>query len=101
MLPHVLDHNMAGALELYADLGVMIEPSLAAQGRQGQARGLIEGLRQVIADCGLPDRLSAVGVEAQHLELLASEAMKQQRLLINNPVAINQADAYRLYEVAL
>jgi alcohol dehydrogenase class IV len=101
MLPHVLDHNMAAALDLYAELGVMIDPDLAAQGRQGRARGLIESLRRVIADCGLPDRLSAVGVAEDHLELLASEAMKQQRLLINNPVEITQADARRMYAAAL
>jgi alcohol dehydrogenase class IV len=101
MLPHVLEHNMEGALDLYADLGVMLDPQLGAQGRQGRARGLIEGLRRMIADCGLPDRLSAVGVGAAHLDLLASEAMKQQRLLINNPVAITQTDAHRLYQAAL
>jgi alcohol dehydrogenase class IV len=101
MLPHVLDHNMDAALDLYAELGVMLDPKLAAQGRQGRARGLVEGLRRMIADCGLPDRLSAVGVGAEHLDLLASEAMKQQRLLINNPVAITQTDAHRLYQAAL
>jgi alcohol dehydrogenase class IV len=92
---------MSGALDLYAELAVMIDPTLSAQGRQGRARGLIESLRQLIADCGLPDRLSAVGVGPDHLDLLASEAMKQQRLLVNNPVPITRADAHRLYHAAL
>ncbi|MDR3507351.1 MAG: iron-containing alcohol dehydrogenase [Caulobacteraceae bacterium] len=101
MLPHVLNHNMEAALELYAELGLMVEPALSSLGRQGQAQGLVEALKSIAADCALPDRLAAVGVDASHLDLLASEAIKQQRLLINNPAPITEADARRLYEAAL
>jgi alcohol dehydrogenase class IV len=101
MLPHVLGHNMGAAMPLYAELAPFVDPKLGAIGRQGQAQGLVEALVSIAADCGLPDRLRAVGVEAQHLDLLASEAMKQQRLLINNPCAIEQHHARALYEAAL
>jgi len=101
MLPHVLGHNMGAALDLYADLAPLVDPKLGSLGRQGRAQGLVAALQAIAADCGLPDRLRAVGVEAGHLDLLASEAMKQQRLLVNNPCAIGEADARRLYEAAL
>ncbi|WP_374597027.1 iron-containing alcohol dehydrogenase [Sphingosinicella sp.] len=101
MLPHVLGHNMAAALPLYADLAPILDPSLAPLGRQAQAQGLVEALVAIAADCGVPARLRDVGVEAGDLDLLASEAMKQQRLLINNPCEIDLADARRLYEAAL
>ncbi len=51
--------------------------------------------------CRRPQRLSEVGVTAADLDLLASEAMKQERLLVNNPCPITEADARRLYEAAL
>ena len=101
MLPHVLGHNMAAALPLYADLAPILDPSLASLGRQAQAQGLVEALVAIAADCGVPARLRDVGVKAGDLDLLASEAMKQQRLLINNPCEIDLADARRLYEAAL
>lgn len=101
MLPHVLGHNMDAAMPLYAELGPIVDPKLANLGRQGQAQGLIEALSSIAADCGLPSRLRAVGVEEGHLDLLASEAMKQQRLLINNPCPIDQHEARALYEAAL
>lgn len=101
MLPHVLGHNMGSALDLYAELAPIVDPKLGALGRQGQAQGLVEALSSIAADCGLPNRLRAVGVEAGHLDLLASEAMKQQRLLINNPCPIEQHHARALYEAAL
>jgi alcohol dehydrogenase class IV len=40
-------------------------------------------------------------VTSEHLDMLAREAMKQERLLVNNPCPITEADARRLYEAAL
>lgn len=101
MLPHVLGHNMAAALPFYADLAPILDASLGGLGRQAQAQGLVEALAAIAADCGVPSRLRDVGVNADDLDLLASEAMKQQRLLVNNPCEIGLADARRLYEAAL
>jgi alcohol dehydrogenase class IV len=101
MLPHVLGHNMPAAIGLYAELGTVIDPALAGQGRQAQAQGLVNRLAELARAAGLPDRLSAVGVTAGDLDLLAAGAMKQERLLVNNPCPITEADARRLYEAAL
>ena len=101
MLTHVLGHNMAAAMPLYAELGALLDPSAATLGRQGQAQALVTHLDRLADAAGVPRRLSALGIGAEHLDLLASEAMKQERLLINNPCAITEADARRLYEAAL
>jgi alcohol dehydrogenase class IV len=101
MLTHVLRHNLHAAMPLYAELGTMLDPSLEGLGSQGRAQGFIELLARLAREAGVPQRLSEVGVGAHHLDLLASEAMKQERLLINNPCPISQADARRLYEAAL
>jgi alcohol dehydrogenase class IV len=101
MLPHVLGHNMPAAMALYAELGTVIDPGLARLGRQAQAQGLVQRLAELARAAGLPYRLSAVGVAAGDLDMLAAEAMKQERLLVNNPCPITEADARRLYEAAL
>ena len=101
MLPHVLGHAMPAAMGLYAELAPLVDPELVSLGGQGRAQGLIEALRSLAAEIGLPDRLRAVGIAASDLDLLADEAMKQQRLLMNNPVPITRADARMLYEAAL
>ena len=101
MLPHVLGHNMTEARGAYAELGVAIDPTLASEGAQGRAKGFVDAMNAIIADTGLDTRLASVGVGAGDLDLLADEAMKQERLLINNPVEITREDARRLYEAAL
>jgi alcohol dehydrogenase class IV len=101
VLTHVLGHNMAAAMADYAELGCVLDPALAALGTQAQARGLVEKLAELTRATGLPLRLSEVGIGPEHLDLLAAEAMKQERLLVNNPCPIGEADARRLYEAAL
>ncbi len=101
MLVHVLRHNMPAATADYAELGTLLDPSLGALGSQGQAQGFVEHIAAICRDSGVPRRLSEVGVSAADLDMLAREAMKQERLLINNPCPIGEADARRLYEAAL
>jgi alcohol dehydrogenase class IV len=101
MLTHVLGHNMHSAMPLYAELGVLLDPSLQPLGQQGQAAGFVDRLAALTRSAGLPQRLSEVGVAACDLDLLAAEAMKQERLIVNNPCPISEADARRLYEAAL
>lgn len=101
MLAPVLGHNMPAAMALYAELGCVIDPGLAGLGVQGQSQGLVEALSRLSVASGLPQRLTDVGVARGDLPLLAREAMKQERLLVNNPRPIDEADALRLYEAAL
>jgi alcohol dehydrogenase class IV len=90
MLRQVLRHNLPGAADLYAELG-------AAIGADGGAEGFIAALEALMLATGLPLELKALGIGRDQLPLLATEAMKQQRLLINNPVPISEADALGLY----
>jgi alcohol dehydrogenase class IV len=93
MLRQVLRHNLPGAAALYAELG-------AAIGASGGADGFIDALEALMLATGLPLELKALGISHNQLPLLASEAMKQQRLLINNPVPITEGDALGLYQQA-
>jgi alcohol dehydrogenase class IV len=101
MLTHVLGHNLHAAMPLYAELGLLLDPALEPLGTQARAQGFVERMGRLCAEAGVPRRLSQVGVTAAHLDLLAAEAMKQERLLVNNPCPISEADARRLYEAAL
>ena len=100
MLRPVLEHNSEAARELYAELAPILDPSLEALGSQAQAKGFIDGVCSMAADCGVSLRLRDHGIAEGDIPALASEAMKQTRLLVNNPCPIEESDARRLYESA-
>jgi alcohol dehydrogenase class IV len=100
MLRHVLAHNLEAARDHYAELAEIIEPDCAGQGSQARAALLIERLDDLSRKSGLALRLRDHGITFDEAPLLAKEAMKQTRLLVNNPCEISERDAQRLYEAA-
>ena len=100
MLRHVLQHNSDAARDDYAILAQVLEPACAGQGSQAQCALLIDRLDQLVTASGLAPRLRDHGIAESDIPALAREAMKQQRLLVNNPRPIDEDDARRLYEAA-
>ena len=100
MLRHVLHHNAAAARDLYAELAEIVAPDCAGQGSQAKCALLIDTLDRMIVASGIAPRLRDHGIAADDIPILAREAMKQTRLLVNNPCPIDEADAARLYQAA-
>jgi alcohol dehydrogenase len=64
------------------------------------AEYFIDALQTVIHAIKLPSRLRQVNVPELDLPMLAKDAMLQQRLLINNPRELSEADALAIYQAA-
>ena len=100
VLPHVLQFNLPAATPLYAEIAGIIVPQ-AGGSEHDRAQALRRHFIELPAALGLPTRLSELGIAAADLGRLASDAMKQTRLLINNPRELSLADAEAIYEAAL
>ena len=99
MLDVVLRYNSQSAAPLYAELAEVL--NLPGEGDvQQRADAFIAALAAIMDASGAPRRLRDVGVSETSLTLLAREAMKQTRLLMNNPVEVTEADALALYQQA-
>ncbi|OWT57443.1 iron-containing alcohol dehydrogenase [Candidimonas nitroreducens] len=96
LLP-VLEFNLPAAAAQYAQLARELLPA-AAGDDQAQATELLRTLRELVAKTGLPLRLRDHGVPKGDLPMLAADAMKQTRLLINNPREVTEQDALAVYE---
>jgi alcohol dehydrogenase class IV len=100
MLRHVLQHNAEAARDHYAELARIVVPECEAEGSQARVALLIDRLDQLVRESGIAPRLRDYGIDIGEAPSLAREAMKQTRLLVNNPCEITEADARRLYEAA-
>ena len=100
VLPHVLRFNASEASELYAKIAVAILPKEEGKSSVNAAEltdRLIQYLIGLIEDVGLESKLRQVGVKEESLDMLAADAMLQQRLLVNNPREVTEADAREIY----
>lgn len=101
VLPHVMRFNQGHA---FADYAALAPALLGERLVPGDAHELcsqfIDELAQLAPRCGLPTRLRDVGVPRHSLELLAEDALQQQRLLVNNPRKVSHGDALAIYQAA-
>ena len=101
VLQHVLRFNMPEAAHLYAEIAADAFPALAREeGTQGRCAAFIEELAGLSKKLGLQTRLRDVKIGEEHLPKMAADAMKQTRLLVNNPRAVSEADALAIYRAA-
>ncbi|WP_340110362.1 iron-containing alcohol dehydrogenase [Pikeienuella sp. HZG-20] len=99
VLPHVLAFNMPAAAPLYAEIAPLIFPELAND--PDPAAGLPDAFARLGPELGMKSKLSEVGVSHNHLPMMAEDAMKQTRLLVNNPREMTLEAAREIYAAAL
>ncbi len=97
VLPHVLRFNLDAAPDLYAELAELISPTKETMQTLNPAERLVSYFENLTLTLGLPSRLRDCGVSESSLPLLAAEAMKQERLLVNNPKRLSEHDALQIY----
>ena len=100
VLPAVLEFNASHADELYAELAEVVIGNPVAGSASAKSAALTAALRQLVDDVKLPATLQQAEVKESDLEMLATDAMLQQRLLMNNPRDVSYEDALAIYKAA-
>ncbi|MFN7026708.1 MAG: iron-containing alcohol dehydrogenase [Pseudorhizobium sp.] len=101
VLPHVLRFNAPNAGSAYAAIARDAFPDIEADtSAEALCTAFIARLAVLPERLGLPARLRDVGICENDLMVLARDAMKQTRLLVNNPRDVTEQDAYDIYRAA-
>ncbi|MED5531438.1 MAG: iron-containing alcohol dehydrogenase, partial [Pseudomonadota bacterium] len=101
--PHVMRFNMQ-ELEIkqaYAKLAGIAFPALNEIKNTNERAELFATEFIVLSKkLGLPTRMRDINIPKEACREMSVEAMKQQRLLVNNPKTVTQKDAEKIYELA-
>ena len=103
VLPYVLRFNSVSnkATKDYSEIAPFAFPDINTnQGNQAVCSEFIDRLEQLSKKLGLPQRLREVNIPKEACKKMASDAMKQTRLLVNNPREVTESDALNIYESA-
>ena len=103
VLPYVLRFNSVDSKTTkdYAELAPFIFPDINTdQGSQAICKEFIDKLEVLSKKIGLPQKLREVNIPKDACKKMASDAMKQTRLLVNNPREVTESDALNIYEAA-
>jgi alcohol dehydrogenase class IV len=96
LLPYVMEYNLVAAPSRYADVAIALGCSRGANDEETARKGVAK-IRELIADCGIPARLSELSIPKEAIPQMAADALKIQRLLKNNPRHISEEDAVQIF----
>ena len=97
VLAPVLAYNMSEAKTQYAELAAVLNPDLRHGDKTAAASWFVEEMTRLVASMPFAQRLADVGVKESDLDLLATDAMKVERLLVNNPRVVTFDSARAIY----
>ena len=103
VLPYVLRFNSVDnkATKDYSELAPFLFPEIdMSKGSQAICKEFIDRLENLSKKLGLPQKLREVNIPKEACKKMASDAMKQTRLLVNNPREVTENDALNIYEAA-
>ena len=98
VLPEVLKFNSKKVSNLYCEIASDCLPDLKEN--KNNIDNFIAGIEQLIIDLKIPRKLKEVGINQKDIKILAEDALKQQRLLINNPREVDLKDVISIYEAS-
>lgn len=96
LLPTVMKFNMAADVKRYADVAIACGCEPGATDEETALRG-VEFVAQLSRNCGIPQTLAEIDIPQSAVPEMAAAAMKQQRLLVNNPRPVTEQDAADIY----
>jgi alcohol dehydrogenase class IV len=97
LLPSVMRFNRSSDVRKFADIALLCGVSPGATDEETAEKG-VDFIARLSKDCGIPDKLTAIGVPESAIDHIAEAAMQVQRLLKNNPRSVTADDARNIYK---
>jgi alcohol dehydrogenase class IV len=91
LLPHVLEFNLASAPDRYAQIAQAFTPA---------SGNLVETIRRLSQQTGIPQRLRDLNIPESAIERMAASAVTITRLLERNVRKVTLQDAINIYRRA-
>lgn len=101
MLPRIMEFNLPGALEKFADVAEMMGENTVGLSVRDAAMLAVEAVDALIEDCGIATGLEELGIPEEDYPEMARVAMTVARPLENNPRKVTLEDAIAIYRTAM
>lgn len=101
MLPHVMEFTLQAEPACFARVAALMGEDVSGMSDEDGAALLVEALRALITDVGLPQHLSEFGMSEGDIPEMARSVLEDRRLLDNNRREVGLKDAEAIYQKAL
>ena len=91
LLPEVMQFNLIGNLDKFVEIARIFGENVEGVSKREAAEKAVKAVRQLNKDIGITQTLSDFGVEEEHLDFIAEEAMLSANVQVN-PVKTTKED---------
>ncbi len=98
LLPYVMRYNLPVRVAVFAEMGRLMGVATADQPELEQAHAAILRVETILAALGVPLNLKDLGLEPEHFDFVAEQAMLATRLTANNPRDMSKEDIVKILE---
>ncbi len=100
LLPYVVDYNIIGNPGKFAQIAAVMGYETGSRPAIEAGRVAVEAVYSLNAEVGIPDNLTALGVEKEKIEAMAKVALTVTRPVENNPRKPTLEDVMAIYRAA-
>lgn len=97
LLPSVMKFNRHAEVRKYAEVAIACGAPAGKTDEETAENG-VTFITRLSEECGIPTKLSEIGIPQSAVERMAEAAMQVTRLLKNNPREVTLADARAIYQ---
>jgi alcohol dehydrogenase class IV len=90
LLPYVMRFNLPHCVAEFAEIGRVLDATSEGMTEVEQARAGILRVDALLAAAGVPEDISALGIEEAHVSKIAQSSVKALRLVRNNPAPMTE-----------
>jgi len=101
LLPYVMRFNLPACTGRLARVAQLLGEDVAGLTERQAAERAVAAVEQLQRDIGIPQRLSEIGVKAEHLPTFATKAFAIKRLMKINPRPVVESDLLDILQTAL
>jgi alcohol dehydrogenase len=101
MFPYVAEYNVMADLPKFSALARALGEKVDGLTPRDAALCFVNSVKALVRDVGLPTTLTEVGISPSELPHLVDVAVRQTRLLSNNPRTLTRGDIDTIYRKAL
>jgi alcohol dehydrogenase class IV len=100
LLPYVMEHNLYACIDRFAEIAAAMGANTGGLTLREAARKAVDEVKSLVADVGLPGKMSEAGVTDAHFKEMSEDAAKSPPFL-SNPRKCTLEELVGLYQKAL
>ena len=101
LLPYILEYNWIANPVKFSHIAEALRVNIHGLSVEDAAKAAIEHVKYLTKEVGIPEKLSAIGVDDSKIDLLTDIAFNDQQYMVPNPRKMTRQDVYNILKQAI